>query len=97
MSFADPDAAVDEKVRDLALSSTALGIDETVRASKIADSNVRKQVEQLVDGAFDDEPTDDESTADEPADEQPETDTAEDQTDGSDPATDGQLSLEDLQ
>jgi len=97
VSFADPDAAVDEKVRDLGLSSTALGIDETVRASKIADSNVRKQVEQLVDGAFDDEPTDDESTADEPADEQPETDTAEDQTDGSDPATDGQLSLEDLQ
>ena len=48
VSFADPDAAVDEKLREMALSGTALDIDETVRASKLADSNVREQVKGLV-------------------------------------------------
>jgi len=52
VSFADPDAAVDEKIRELGLSTTAHDIDETVRASKIADSNVRKQVSQIVDDQF---------------------------------------------
>ncbi|NHN58115.1 MULTISPECIES: DNA double-strand break repair protein Mre11 [Halorussus] len=48
VSFADPDDAVRERVRDLGLSEAARGIDETVRASKIADSNVRESVQNRV-------------------------------------------------
>jgi DNA repair exonuclease SbcCD nuclease subunit len=95
VSFADPDAAVDEKVRELGLSSTALGIDETVRASKIADSNVRKQVEQLVSDASDDEAVDQSDT--DAGDEQPDGSETPGVESASEPATDEQLSLEDLQ
>jgi DNA repair exonuclease SbcCD nuclease subunit len=48
VSFADPDAAVRERVRDLGLSEAARDIDEVVRASKIADSNVDDAVEERV-------------------------------------------------
>ncbi|WP_276281014.1 DNA double-strand break repair protein Mre11 [Halorussus caseinilyticus] len=48
VSFADPDDAVRQRVRDLGLSEAARGIDETVRASKIADSNVRESVRNRV-------------------------------------------------
>jgi len=48
VSFADPDEAVRERVRDLGLSSAARDVDETVRASKVADANVREQVERHV-------------------------------------------------
>jgi DNA repair exonuclease SbcCD nuclease subunit len=48
VSFADPDDAVRERVRDLGLSEAARGIDETVRASKVADSNVRESVRNRV-------------------------------------------------
>jgi len=106
VSFADPDAAVDEKIRELELSETALNIDETVRASKLADSNVREEVSQLVEAGIDttadtdatadsasptdpaDEPDSDEHTADHSG-------TSTEQA-ATEPATDGQLSLEDL-
>ncbi|MFC7019969.1 MULTISPECIES: DNA double-strand break repair protein Mre11 [Haloarcula] len=48
VSFADPDEAVTERVRELGLSGAARDIDETVRASKVADSNVADTVEQRV-------------------------------------------------
>jgi DNA repair exonuclease SbcCD nuclease subunit len=48
VSFADPDDAVRERVRDLGLSSAARDIDEVVRASKVADSNVADEVEAHV-------------------------------------------------
>ncbi|MFD1684554.1 DNA double-strand break repair protein Mre11 [Halobellus litoreus] len=48
VSFADPDDAVEERVRELGLSSAALDVDETIRASKTADSNVRDVVEERV-------------------------------------------------
>jgi len=44
VSFADPDEAVRERVRDLGLSEAARGIDEAVREGSIADSNVRDEV-----------------------------------------------------
>ncbi|GGN18305.1 metallophosphoesterase family protein [Halarchaeum nitratireducens] len=44
VSFADPDEAVRECVRDLGLSEAAREIDETVREGSIADSNVRDEV-----------------------------------------------------
>ncbi|MFB6171871.1 MAG: DNA double-strand break repair protein Mre11 [Haloarculaceae archaeon] len=44
VSFADPDEAVRERVRDLGLSAAARDVDETVRASKLADANVREAV-----------------------------------------------------
>jgi DNA repair exonuclease SbcCD nuclease subunit len=50
VSFADPDDAVRQRVRELGLSEAARGIDETVRASKIADSNVRESVQKRVSG-----------------------------------------------
>jgi len=48
ISFADPDDAVAERVRDLGLSGAARDIDETVRASKVADANVTETVESRV-------------------------------------------------
>ena len=100
VSFADPDAAVDEKIRELELSETAIDVDETVRASKVADSNVRTRVKQLVEASVDSS----ESSPDKSAEHSPETTSSDELTnkskeppaaDASD--TDGQLSLEDLQ
>ncbi|QIO22236.1 DNA double-strand break repair protein Mre11 [Haloarcula sp. JP-L23] len=48
VSFADPDEAVTERVRELGLSGAARDIDETVRASKVADANVADTVESRV-------------------------------------------------
>ncbi len=48
VSFANPDDAVRERLGDLGLSPAARDIDETVRESKVADSNVRERVESLV-------------------------------------------------
>jgi phosphopantothenoylcysteine synthetase/decarboxylase len=53
VSFADPDDAVEERVRELGLSSAALDVDETIRASKTADSNVREVVEERVSALLD--------------------------------------------
>ena len=55
VSFADPDDAVKERVRDLGLSSAALDVDETIRASKTADSNVRDVVENRVSELLDED------------------------------------------
>ncbi|MFC7058302.1 DNA double-strand break repair protein Mre11 [Halovenus salina] len=73
VSFADPDEAVRERVQELGLSPAARELDETVRASKVPDSNVADAVERRVtevidsdDGVFEGvEESDDESdTAD---------------------------------
>ena len=48
VSFADPDDAVRERVREMGLSTAARDVDETVRASKVADSNVREEVQTRV-------------------------------------------------
>lgn len=55
VSFADPDDAVRERVRNLGLSGAARDIDETVRESKLADANVRESVEKRVGALIDDE------------------------------------------
>ena len=54
VSFADPDEAVRDRVRELGLSSAARDIDETIRASKVADSNVTAEVESRVRDIVDD-------------------------------------------
>ncbi|MDS0257931.1 metallophosphoesterase [Haloarcula sp. S1CR25-12] len=56
VSFADPDDAVAERVRELGLSGAARDIDETVRASKVADANVAETVEDRVRDLVEDEP-----------------------------------------
>jgi DNA repair exonuclease SbcCD nuclease subunit len=48
VSFADPDDAVRERIRDLGLSAAARDIDETIRASKVPDSKVADSVEDRV-------------------------------------------------
>jgi hypothetical protein len=48
VSFADPDDAVRERVHELGLSEAARDLDETVRASKVADANVTDEVERRV-------------------------------------------------
>ena len=48
VDFADPDEAVRERVRELGLSEAAHAVDETVRASTVADSNVRDRVADRV-------------------------------------------------
>jgi len=74
VSFADPDDAVAERVRELGLSGAAREIDETVRASKVADANVADTVEQRVQELIEDEPesltgdTENEQTAEDQAD-----------------------------
>jgi DNA repair exonuclease SbcCD nuclease subunit len=72
VSFADPDDAVVERVRELGLSGAARDIDETVRASKVADANVADTVEdrvrELVDNdSLDGTVADDTATDDEAA------------------------------
>ncbi|MBB6645815.1 DNA double-strand break repair protein Mre11 [Halobellus ruber] len=48
VSFADPDDAVAERVRELGLSEAALDVDETIRSGETPDSNVRAAVESRV-------------------------------------------------
>jgi DNA repair exonuclease SbcCD nuclease subunit len=48
VSFADPDEAVRERVREAGLSPAGADLDRTVRASDVADSNVRDRVERRV-------------------------------------------------
>jgi DNA repair exonuclease SbcCD nuclease subunit len=48
VSFADPDDAVRERITELGLSPAARDLDETIRASKVADSKVTDTVEQRV-------------------------------------------------
>ncbi len=54
VTFADPDAAVRDRIDDLGLSSAAIDVDETVRASKVADANVRREVKGRVESLVDD-------------------------------------------
>jgi len=56
VTFSDPDDAVRERVREMGLSSAALDVDETVRASKVADSNVRDEVRERVESLLSDDP-----------------------------------------
>ena len=53
VTFADPDDAVRERVSELGLSPAARDVDETVRASKTADSKVREAVESRVEELLD--------------------------------------------
>jgi DNA repair exonuclease SbcCD nuclease subunit len=54
VSFADPDDAVRERVAEMGLSQAARDVDETVRASKVADSNVREEVKTRLQDRLDD-------------------------------------------
>ena len=56
VSFADPDEAVSERVSEMGLSTAARDVDETVRESKVADSNVREEVKNRVTDLLGDEP-----------------------------------------
>ncbi|MFB6134547.1 MAG: DNA double-strand break repair protein Mre11 [Halanaeroarchaeum sp.] len=48
VSFADPDEAVADRVREMGLSDAARTIDETVRSADVVDSNVRERVRTRV-------------------------------------------------
>jgi DNA repair exonuclease SbcCD nuclease subunit len=48
VSFADPDEAVRDRIREMQLSGAATEIDELVRASKLADSALAEAVEKRV-------------------------------------------------
>jgi DNA repair exonuclease SbcCD nuclease subunit len=54
VAFADPDEAVRERVRELGLSDAARDLDETIRASKVADSHVADEVERRVEELLED-------------------------------------------
>ena len=56
VSFADPDAAVDERIEELGLSAAARDIDEAVRSPDIADSNLRETVKSRLKEQIDDDP-----------------------------------------
>jgi DNA repair exonuclease SbcCD nuclease subunit len=53
VAFAEPDDAVRERVRELGLSDAARNLDETIRASKVADANVADEVERRVEELLD--------------------------------------------
>ena len=55
VSFADPDDAVAERIGEMGLSAAARDLDETIRASKVADSNVADAVERRVETLLDEE------------------------------------------
>ena len=73
VSFADPDDAVRERIRDLGLSAAAQDLDETIRASKVPDSKVADTIEDRVEGFVDEaddgafQPADTTATEDEQA------------------------------
>ena len=67
VTFADPDEAVRERVRELGLSEAARDLDGTIRASKVADSNVADETERRVEELLE------EPSAFEPAPEGPDT------------------------
>lgn len=48
VSFADPDEAVRERLREMELSEAARNLDETIRSGAVADSNVANEVERRV-------------------------------------------------
>ncbi|MFB6069048.1 MAG: DNA double-strand break repair protein Mre11 [Halobacterium sp.] len=52
VSFADPDDAVRERVREMGLSEPSLDVDETVRDLETPDSNVRDRVRQRVEAVL---------------------------------------------
>jgi DNA repair exonuclease SbcCD nuclease subunit len=83
VTFADPDEAVRERIDGMGLSAAARDVDETVRASKVADSNVREEVKTRLQDRLDDHDAfvtaDDGSTDDEPS------TAAADPTDGGEP------------
>ncbi|WP_226005875.1 DNA double-strand break repair protein Mre11 [Natrinema salinisoli] len=99
VSFANPDDAVRERIREMGLSNAALEIDETVRSDGTVDSNVRESVERRVRELLEDdesafepaperEPGDDDVTtvADQLADESASaTDTADDESSDAEP------------
>jgi len=76
VSFADPDEAVAERIRELGLSPAARDIDETIRASTVADANVADAVEDRVrefvddaeSGAFETAPPSEDASGDGSAD-----------------------------
>ncbi|MFB6124520.1 MAG: DNA double-strand break repair protein Mre11 [Halanaeroarchaeum sp.] len=57
VSFADPDEAVHERVREMGLSEAARSLDETIRDPDVADSNVRERVKSRVADLLDDPET----------------------------------------
>ena len=54
VSFADPEAAVRERVESMGLSSAARDVDDAVRSETIADSNVRETVRNRLEARLDD-------------------------------------------
>jgi DNA repair exonuclease SbcCD nuclease subunit len=64
VDFADPDAAVRERVREMDLSDLGRRLDETVRDDAVADSNVRDRVASAVGDAVADDALDGPSASD---------------------------------
>jgi len=53
VSFADPDDAVRERVREMGLSEAGLDVDDAVRDPELAESNVRARVRERVKAVLD--------------------------------------------
>ena len=56
VSFADPDAAVDERIEELGLSAAAIDIDDAVRSPDIADANLRETVKSRLKDQIENDP-----------------------------------------
>jgi DNA repair exonuclease SbcCD nuclease subunit len=92
VDFADPDAAVRERVREMDLSDLGRRLDETIRDDAVPDSNVRDRVASAVGDAVTAGALDGPSPTDDGA---AESDAAADEADGTDGERD-QVSMEDF-
>ncbi|ESP88394.1 DNA double-strand break repair protein Mre11 [Candidatus Halobonum tyrrellensis] len=93
VDFADPDAAVRERVSDLGLSTVARDVDDVVRGDD-ADANVRDEVKRRLDERLDDPDaflaaTERASATDRDGTDDADDDTAEDDTDADEATDDG--------
>jgi DNA repair exonuclease SbcCD nuclease subunit len=89
--FADPDQAVQDRLRGLGLSEAALAVDDLVRDTDVAKTNIRDQVKAQVEDLLDEapealEPAEPAEPAPEPADESP---ASAAESEGEDPAEKG--------
>jgi DNA repair exonuclease SbcCD nuclease subunit len=94
VSFADPDEAVEQRISELGLSPAARDLDETIRASKVADSNVADAVERRVEAFVEAAESDAFDTADDAAAEASADDTT-DEPAPSDAESESQVTMED--
>lgn len=95
VSFADPDDAVRDRLDEMGLSPAARELDETIRASKVADSNVADDVEQRISELVEESDPDQFDAATSAAESEEQTGDSDEEIDGEEGDGDDQITMED--